>query len=364
MRVLAITNLHPTPESPGGGAFIAQQIESLRARGIELEVMFLNRRRDGPWIYYRLASALRPKVSEFAPDLIHVMYGGVMAAEVTRQRGMPPTIVNFHGSDLLGENLSGLWRKIISHYGVYCSMKAARRAHGVIVVARNLLNALDRRVRARKVRVIPCGIDLELFKPLDRPSCQDKLGWSKSHFHVLFVSSSGDPVKRPQLARAATEWLEQKRGPVQFHMLSGVPNRGVPVWLNASDVLLVTSKHEGSPTVVKEALACGLPIVSVAVGDIAERVANINGCYLAEASAYDLGEKLDLVYQRRERLQCRDKLEKLSCGAVAATIEEFYLEVLRRTDRTSKPQVPQLGSQTAAFGRLCRPAILQNHTTE
>src|SRR5262245_6989293 len=171
MRVLAITNLHPTLESPGGGAFIAQQIESLRARGLEVEVMFLNRRRDGPWIYYRLGSALRQKMAAFAPDLLHVMYGGVMAAEVTRQRFTTPTIVNFHGSDLLGENLSGLRRELISHYGVRCSIKAARRAQGVIVVARHLLNALDHSVSARKVRVIPCGIDLERFKPLDRRRC-------------------------------------------------------------------------------------------------------------------------------------------------------------------------------------------------
>jgi glycosyltransferase involved in cell wall biosynthesis len=350
MRVLAVTNLHPTLESPGGGAFIAQQIESLRSRGIEMEVMFLNRRRDGPWVYYRLGPALRRKVREFGPDLIHVMYGGVMAAEVTRQRCMAPAIVNFHGSDLLGENLSGPWRKIISQYGVYCSIKAARRAQGVIVVSRNLLHALDRRVSARKVRVIPCGIDLGRFKPLDRRLCQEELGWPASQFHVLFVSSSGDPVKRPELARSATEHLERKRGSVQFHMLSGVANHQVPIWLNASDVLLVTSKHEGSPTIVKEALACGLPIVSVAVGDISERIAGITGCYLADADPGDLGEKLDLIHQRREKLHCRDKLQKLSCGAIAATIEEFYVEVLRRNSKphgTKRADLESIVSRSA-----------------
>lgn len=341
MRVLAVTNLYPTAESPGSGAFIAQQVESLRSRGIEVEVMFLDRRREGPWIYYRLGPALRRKVLEFAPDIIHVMYGGVMAAEATGQDGMPPVIVNFHGSDLLGENLSGLWRKVISHYGVYCSIKAARRAEGVIVVARHLLKALNRRANGgseatgktslpARTKVIPCGIDLDRFKPMDRRRCKEQLGWRESAFHVLFVSSSGDPVKRPELARAAAEWLEQKRGSVRLHMLSGVLNDEVPIWLNASDVLLVTSKHEGSPTIVKEALACGLPIVSVPVGDIPERIADIDGCYLAEAEAPELGEKLDVVYQRRARLQCRDKLQGLSCGAIAATIEAFYNDVLRQ----------------------------------
>ena len=328
--------------------------------------MFLDRRRDGPWVYYRLGPALRRKVSEFAPDLIHVMYGGVMAAEVTRQGCRVPVIVNFHGSDLLGENLSGVWRKIISHYGVFCSIKAARRAQGVIVVSRNLLDALNCRVSASRARVIPCGIDLQRFKPLDRRLCQQELGWPASQFHVLFVSSSGDPVKRPELARSATEYLERKRGSVHFHMLSGVPNHQVPIWLNASDVLLVTSKHEGSPTIVKEALACGLPIVSVAVGDIPERIADIDGCYLAEADPGDLSEKLDLIYQRHERLHCRNKLQNLSCGAIAATIEEFYMEVLCRTvDRNSKARVPVNRDKTAGSEGPCQPApVVQNHTIE
>lgn len=330
MRVLAVTNLYPTAQSPASGVFIAQQIDGLRSRGIEVEVMFVDRRREGPQVYYQMGKQLRNKVADFVPDLIHVMYGGVMAAEVVKQRALPPAIVTFHGSDLLGENLSGVWRKLVSRYGVYCSIRAGQRAQGIIVVARHLLKALDRRISPEKIRVIPCGIDLERFKPLDRRQCQEQVGWRPSDFHVLFVSSSGDPVKRPDLARAAAAYLERKRGAVQFHVLSGVPNGQVPVWLNASDVLLVTSKHEGSPTIVKEALACGLPIVSVSVGDIAERIAEVRGCYLAESDTRDLGEKLDLVYQRRERLDCRDKLQSLSREAIAASLEEFYAEVLRR----------------------------------
>ena len=54
MRVLAITNLYPSDNSPGSGVFIEQQIQALRSRGLEVEVMFVDRRREGPWIYYRI----------------------------------------------------------------------------------------------------------------------------------------------------------------------------------------------------------------------------------------------------------------------------------------------------------------------
>src|SRR5207245_1424254 len=126
--------------------------------------------------------------------------------------------------------------------------------------------------------------------------CKRRLGWSTQSFHVLFASSNGDPVKRPWLASAAVAKMSNPQDrPAELHYLAGIPNGEVPVWLNACDVLLLTSLHEGSPTVVKEALACGLPIVSVDVGDVAERIEDLEGCHLARPQPAELAAKLDQV---------------------------------------------------------------------
>lgn len=331
MKILAITNMYPTPERPGSGVFVEQQVKSLQARGMDVRLMFVDRRSEGPSTYYRIPRMLRREMIEFVPDLIHVMYGGVMAEQVTKQRGLPPTVVTFHGSDLLGENLSGFARKVISHYGVYCSRKAARRANGVIVVARHLLKALGRGIEPAKVQVIPCGIDLARFTPMDQKGCRERLGWPDNEFHVLFATSAGDPVKRPELARAAVDLVSRRCGSVKFHVLSGTANSEVPYWLNAADVLLLTSKHEGSPTIVKEALACGLPVVSVPVGDVPERIAGVNGCHLAEPEPEHLAGKLQLVCERRQRLDCGEKLREISRETIAMRLEEFYREVARES---------------------------------
>src|SRR5688572_27994530 len=129
MRVLVVTNLYPSLASPANGVFIHQQIRGLSQR-MEVEVLFLDRRRLGPSVYYRLGPMLEQKLVQFSPDLVHVMYGGVMARQVLRHRKLPPAVISFHGSDLLGENFSGWWRKLVSHYGVWCSRRAAQRASG------------------------------------------------------------------------------------------------------------------------------------------------------------------------------------------------------------------------------------------
>ena len=138
------------------------------------------------------------------------------------------------------------------------------------------------------------------------------------------ASSNGDPVKRPGLARAAVAEALARGLPAELHFLSGVPNSEVPIWLSASDALLLTSLHEGSPTVVKEALACGLPIVSVNVGDVAERIETIEGCYLAEPDAGSLADKLCLVRHRRSRLDCRPRLKAISAFNIAQRLKTFY----------------------------------------
>jgi glycosyltransferase involved in cell wall biosynthesis len=328
MKILAITNMYPTEEFPSQGAFVREQINGLRAAGLDVRVLFADRRREGPMVYFSwLRNEVRRAVAEFEPDVIHAMYGGVMADRIARRHHLRPVVVTFRGSDVLGENLSGWTRKIISRHGITCSRRAAKAADGVVVVARHLIHALDGAVTADKVRVIPSGIDLDRFKPIDPAACKQKLGWSARSFHVLFASNNGDPVKRPWLAKAAVAQMSPAARPAEFQPMTGIATTEVPVWLNAADALLLTSLHEGSPNIVKEALACGLPVISVDVGDVAERIEGIEGCHLAAAEPSALAAKLDLVRQRGGRLNCRARLKEFSIQSAAQQLKEFYEEI-------------------------------------
>jgi glycosyltransferase involved in cell wall biosynthesis len=328
MRILAVTNMYPSALIPSSGTFVEQQIVSLKQLGLDVAVMFVDRMQRGMRAYLGFGRKLRVMVAKFDPDIVHVMYGGVMADAVTHTINDRPTVVSFCGSDLLGENLSGRLRKLISEYGVRASHKAARRATGVVVKSKNLQDALPIYIPQSKVRVIPNGVDLERFQPLDRDQCREQLGWRKDVFHVLFPANGGDRVKRGDLAHAAIETLKERGISAQIHQLQGVLHNEVPIWLNASDSVLITSLHEGSPNILKEALACDVPVVSVDVGDVRERIKGIEGCYLSCPIPNDLAAKLSLIHSGKRRVAGRIKMQELSLERIAADLKSFYDDVV------------------------------------
>lgn len=329
MRVLAVTNFYPTPRHPTSGTFVEQQVLGLRCSGLDVDVMLIDRCERGMRSYFTIGAELRRRIEQFQPDVVHAMYGGVMAERVTRIVEDRPTVVSFCGSDLLGEILSGPIRRIASECGIFASLVAARRADGVIVKSRNLEEALPATVIRSKVRIIPNGIDLKRFKPIDQADCRNKLGWDPDRFHVLFPANvGGDPRKRLYLAQAAVEKANRSGLNAELHQLRGVSHEEVPIWLNASGAVLLTSLHEGSPNIIKEALACNVPVVSVDVGDVHERIDGIEGCHIALPDSDDLAIKLTLVATRNGRVASRAKMQALSLEQTALHLGSFYREVV------------------------------------
>lgn len=335
MRVLVVTNMYPTETSPWSGTFVRQQVESLQGSGVDVDLLFLDRLRDGRGVYRGLARRVLRRAVETRADVVHVMYGGVMAESVARARLRVPVVVSYCGSDLLGDPEAKRVRRISSGLGVLASRRAARRAAGVIVKSENLRRALPP-LDPRRVWLIPNGVDLQRFRPRDGEACRRELGWDPQTRHVLFPSRPENRVKRFTLAREAVERLTRAGRPVRLHVLDRVSHDRVSIYLNASDCLLMTSEHEGSPNIVKEALACNRPVVSVDVGDIRERIEGVPGCSIAAGRAEDLAAALEAAFALgRSSANAngspeigRDRMRALSLDAVAARIGAVYASVL------------------------------------
>lgn len=224
------------------------------------------------------------------------------------------------------ESGRGAVRRVMVSAGVMASHYAAGKADALIVKSDALRQALSPNGR-RKSWVIPNGVNLERFAPMDRDECVHRLGWDAGVFNVLFCSGFERPEKRPELAKAAVAGLRDLGLPAVLHPLVSVPHEQMPLWLNAADVILMTSAYEGSPNVVKEALACGRPVVSVDVGDVRERISGVAGCHLAEPNADSLARALSKVAAGDRRSDGRRAVEHLSLEKINEQVLSVYRAV-------------------------------------
>jgi teichuronic acid biosynthesis glycosyltransferase TuaC len=315
-RVLVVTNMYPAPGRPALGVFVQQQVESLRAQGLEVDVLFV----DGPanklnylWGIFRF----RRQIGRQSYDLIHAHYvfSGMIALA---QRGLP-VVTTFHS----GEVLEGSFQRTLSRL-------VSARADLNIAVSAEVMQ----RLRGRSC-VIPCGVDLERFLPVDIGEARSRLNLPADGRLVLFAAAMR-PEKRFDLVQQAFALVQRRLPDAQLVVVSNQPPELVPLYMNACDVLVLASKKEGSPQVVKEAMACNLPIVSTAVGDVAEVIAGTEGCYVCTADPQDIADKLVAALAFGRRTDGRKRVENLSMDRVAERIVQAYEQVLARRAASSR----------------------------
>ncbi len=312
MRVLVLTNMYPHEADPSFGAFVFEQVRALRGLGVDMDVLFVNGRASR-WQYLTGYTRLWRQLRHVRYDLIHAHY--VFAGWIARAQLRLPVVQSFHGA---GE--------MLGYQGWLCKRLAP-------LVDRVIVTSTDHKARLgyAPAHIIPCGVDLTLFAPQPRAEARRALGWDPAKRTVLWL---GDPrpEKRLDLVHAAYDLLAQRRSDVELQLVSRVPHAQVPTYMSAAQVLILPSDAEGSPVVIKEAMACNLPIVSVDVGDVAQVIGGVEGCYLAERTAADLADKLALALGH-EQSAGRAAIQHLQTGAEAETIAALYTELLRETQR-------------------------------
>jgi glycosyltransferase involved in cell wall biosynthesis len=173
-------------------------------------------------------------------------------------------------------------------------------------------------------------VDIDLFKPSCQIEARKALGLPLETPLILFPSLPSIPIKRFALAAQAACQVKDSFD-AKLVVVGNVDHHLMPVYMNACDVLLVTSIHEGSPTVVKEALACNLPIVAVDVGDIKERTMSVSGCYICENNeATTVAAALRLALSPRQRTNGRHKVAEFEATTLAMKVISVYERALAR----------------------------------
>lgn len=267
----------------------------------------------------------RRVIQTFRPQIIHAHYGTVTAMFAALGAGRVPLVITYRGSDL---NRLPTARGIRPAAGRLLSQIAALKAARIVCVSRQLKDLLWWR-RAR-VTILPSGVDPEIFRPAARKTVRVELGWREEERVVLFNAGRDPRNKRLDLAEKAVQEAQRWSPAIRLEALDGaVAPARVPALMNAADCLLVTSDTEGSPTIVQEALATNLPVVSVDVGDIAERLKGVACSRLAERTPQALGRALAEVLNPPRRSDGRKRTDEFSSTRIARELGRLYQEVLR-----------------------------------
>ena len=306
MKILIVANYNPGIFSP----FVVEQIQALRARGVSVDTYGIVGK--GVFGYLRNIVGVNEKIREFRPDLIYAHYGlSGLCANLQRQI---PVVTTYHGSDIH----SGGWILKLSQLAMRLS------AYNIFVSTKMLEMSGYKKNNAC---VQSCGLDLNIIKEIPREQAREKLGFDKKQKIGLFSGSFDNAIKNYTLAKAAVDKLLD----VQLLELKGYSRTEVNLLMNACDFQITTSHRESGPLVVKEAMACGTPVVSVDVGDVKDIIGDTDGCYIAERNPEDLAEKIRLALAFEGKTNGRQRIIDLGLSneLVAKRLIEIYQQVLK-----------------------------------
>jgi len=329
-----ITAGWPTPGQPQTTHFVKRQAEFVRAAGVEVDV-FHFRGAKKVMNYVLACLKVRRQLRSRLYDVVHAQFGQSGLIALPKRA---PLVVTYRGSDLLGiVGQDGRYTRI-GKVLQWVARFVARRADTVIVVSPHMKAALPSGVPAM---VLPSGLDLDLFRPVPTEQARRQLGLPLDRHLVLFAGNPAQPRKRYALAQQAMTHVDRSLD-AELIVAWGIPHTQMPLYMSACDALLFTSMQEGSPNVVKEALACNLPVVSVAIGDVPDRLDGIEGCALCpDERPETLGAALERVLQRGGRVAGRAAVQHLDEHEQTTQLIGWYHDVRKRWRATSDRRAPQ-----------------------
>lgn len=324
MKILYIVNIYPDASNPAAEPFVRTQIDSVRKAGADVEI-FNVRSNESKLNYGRALHAIRKLSRRKSYDVVHghYVYSGWIAALAP---DIKLSVVSYMGSDLLGSVTSNGSLSPHGRIDMMLSRILQSRVDGIIVKSNEMRNVL---VAPEKAIVLPNGVDFDVFRPILRQECRRKLGLHADGAYILHIGRKNNPNKGYEIAYLAASQLSKESG-CELLNVSGVAHDLMPIYMNAANVLVVPSRYEGSPNVVKEALACNLPVVATDVGDVRELIGNIPGCKIAERKPEAFSDAIRQLMTRTESFNGRKAIGHLRVEKIAAKLLDFYEQIIAR----------------------------------
>ena len=323
--------------------FVTEQGEALRAAGCEVDYFLVKGN------YITAVKALKAKIREFKPDIVHAHYG--LSAITAELQGLVPVVTTFHNGET-----HHWWVNLLT------SLMSLRAKH-VIYVAPHIRDLVY--FKAKNHSIIPCGVSLEDCFLMDKAEARQRLGWDPEKKYIMFGGAFDNLRKNYTLLREAVELIEKENKSKENTAsiddrlkmidepqkniicieMKGLSREECVLRMNACDVFALPTKNEGSPQALKEAMACNCPIVATDVADIKYLLGDLPGHYVLpnkrgngaywvgdEHSAEEMAQLLRLAMAFKVRTKGRERIVALGYTneLVAKKIIKIYGKVIAK----------------------------------
>jgi len=295
-------------ERKGPNTVVKNQAESLKKLGIEVEFYCIVG--QGAFGYLKNVPLLRKQLATHNYDCVHAHYAD--SAAVATLAGAQPLVVSLMGTDALESKKGKIFIRLLNFWWKKIIVKTEQ---------------MKKAVRIKNVEILANGVDLDLYLPKDRMVMKRELGWDLDKKQILFMADPERLEKNFALAEQAFKLLDEIR--VELKIVHGIPHSDTFRYYYAADALLMTSLHEGSPNVVKEAMACNLPIICTDVGDVRHLIGGLSNCFVTGYDAKEIAQAISAVLKQNQVSDGRERLIalKLSSNEVASRLKSIYEKV-------------------------------------
>lgn len=306
MKVLFVSSGNKAGEL---SEIIRNQGDSLVSMGWYIDYYLI--RGSGVIGYLKNILPLRKTISNKKYNIVHAHY--FFSAVVASLTFKKPLVVSLMGSEISKGSVILYMIKFFNYaFWSECIVKT---------------NQMKSALNIKNIIVLANGVDMARFMPFDKSFCQDKLNWKSGKKHILFPSWPERPEKNYLLARDAIKLLSDEN--IELHHVKNIPNTEMVYYYNAADVVLLTSNREGSPNVIKEAMACNRPIVSTDVGNVSELIRDLENCYITSFKPPDIARCIKEALGNSSLPDGRKRLLNytLDSDSVAGKLIEIYKKV-------------------------------------
>tara|TARA_Y100001970_G_scaffold270265_1_gene363911 strand:+ start:2925 stop:3962 length:1038 start_codon:yes stop_codon:yes gene_type:complete len=334
-KVLIVSNQIPNEKKGFLSPFVIDQANSIEKLGYKMIVFDCNP--SNQFLLFALVDFIgrfKNILLSTKPDMIHIHCGGLWSYFVCLLSKKTPLIITFHGSEilinykvaksLLLNSLKNL-KMVIKYFLVKLFSYLSLQYVDFVILVTEKQKSIT--LKNKRFEIIPCGVDLKIFYPKDRILSIKKLKLQIKKHYILFISPQR-PIKNFELARKSIELVKKKIPNVEFLFSENVNNHDMIYYYNAASLLLITSISEGSPVMVKEAMACNTPIVSVDVGDIKDTLQSQNNFFIGPYDEKILSDNIIDVLKSQVAIKSRDAIKVNSMKNTAKQISNIYNKMI------------------------------------